>query len=68
MNVADRTYKLLQNGLKFQDLEQGTVFDYKEIWYLLKEAATFFEMQDMDSHGDAGQQQQDVNASVSWWE
>ena len=55
-------------GWSFQDLEREIVFDFNEIWYLLKEGVTFFEMQDMDNYGDAGQQQQDMTASISWWE
>lgn len=37
------------------------------MWYLLKERVMFFEMQDMDNYGDAGQQQPDINASISQW-
>lgn len=68
-NVANPTHKYLKCGLKFsRPWERGTVFDLKETWHLLKEAATFFETQDMDSYRDAGQQQQDMNANISWWE
>lgn len=55
-------------GWGFQDLGKETVFDFKEIWYLLKGGVTFFEMQDMDNYGDAGQQQQDMKANISWWQ
>lgn len=39
-----------------------------EIWYLLKEGVTFFEMQDIDNYRNVGQQQQNTNANIFWWE
>lgn len=54
-NVADHT-SLWSVGWSVQDLKRGTAFDLMEIWYLLKEGVTFFEMQDIDNYRGVGQQ------------